>query len=376
MIAFLQSQPRPFRVVPFFDFLWPNSSELYRIEDVRSHFSSEASYRRLLERIDPSAALTTSTVINFNSTKFNLSDPFVAMLNVRYLLEQQSIDIIKWSIFGATQPGVKEIAAITLEPVRVEAEPFYALELPVEVQGSTAPAGNLDVALIKGSSVVYRRAFTPADMSVLNKIYIPLRPFARLGETVLLRAAANGLRVRLLTGTTEIAGDAPLFYGRVTTAIIFERAFSDGRVFRNVAEVPRFHAVSRLRRMTADQLLNATDIDFADEAIVTDSGKVALDASDAVVTLRSYADDEQVIDVSAPAATMLASSEKLTPELRVTVDGETVQPVEINVLFAGIPLRAGNHRVVFTRRLGRRWWPVAIAALAGLIALSIRERLS
>ena len=25
-IAFLQSQPKPFRIAPFFDYLWPNSS--------------------------------------------------------------------------------------------------------------------------------------------------------------------------------------------------------------------------------------------------------------------------------------------------------------------------------------------------------------
>ena len=83
-IAFLQAQPKPFRIAPFFDYLWPNSSELYRLEDVRSHFSSEGSYRRLLERIDPSAALTTSTVINFNSLKFDFDDPLVSMLGVRY----------------------------------------------------------------------------------------------------------------------------------------------------------------------------------------------------------------------------------------------------------------------------------------------------
>src|SRR5207248_8523370 len=81
-IAFLQSQPGPFRIAPFFDYLWPNSSELYRLEDVRSHFSSEESYRRLLERIDPSAALTSSTVINFDSRKFNFDDPLVGMLNI------------------------------------------------------------------------------------------------------------------------------------------------------------------------------------------------------------------------------------------------------------------------------------------------------
>ena len=377
-IAFLQSQPKPFRIAPFFDYLWPNSSELYRLEDVRSHFSSEANYRRLLERIDPSAALTTSTVINFNSLKFDFDDPLVSMLGVRYLLEQRSIDVMKWTIFKNTKAAVKEIAATELEPgrvmqrhVRVDEEPFYAIELPMELQGTFGRAPHLDVTLTKGMAVVYGRSFTAGDITALGKIYIPLRPYARLGETVTLRLASAGMRVRMLTGATEVAGDAPLFYGRVMTPLIFERDLPDGRIFRNVAEVPRFHAVTRVRRMTVDELLATKNIDFADEAIVTDPRPLNVDASDAVVTLRSYQDDEQVVDVAAPAKTLLASSQKLTPELRVTVDGRVVEPVQINVLFAGVPLASGNHRVIFTERLGRRWWPLAGSALLLLIALSI-----
>src|ERR1019366_1970044 len=219
-------------------------------------------------------------------------------------------------------------------------EPFFAIEIPVEVQSALGRNAVLNVSLIKGPNVVYTRAFTPGDMAALNKIYIPLRPYARLGETVVLRLAANGVRVRVLTGATDVAGDAPLFYGRVTTPLIFDRELPDGRIFRNVGEVPRFHAVTRVRRMSADEMLATKNIDYADEAIVTDARQMSVEASDAVVSLRSYATNEQVIDVAAPAKTFLASSEKLTPELQVTVDGSVVQPVEINVLFAGVPVPA------------------------------------
>jgi hypothetical protein len=382
-IAFLQAQPKPFRIAPFFLYLWPNSSELYRLEDVRSHFSSEASYRRLLERIDPSAVLASSTVINFNSLKFDFKDPLVPMLGIRYLLEQRSIDVIRWSILGNTKPGVKEIAAMVFENgtavqrhIRVDAEPFYAIELPIELQDAFGPQPHLDVTLMKGTSVVYERSFTPGDIKALEKIYVPLSPYARLGETVVLRVASTGLRVRMLTGAIEVAGDTPIFYGRVTTPIIFERDLPDGRIFRNVAEVPRFHAVTRTRRMTADELLATKNIDFADEAIITDPRPMMVEASDAAVTLRSYKDDEQIVDVSAPAKTLLASSEKLTPELRVTVDGKVVDPIEINVLFAGVPVPAGNHQVVFARRLGRGWWPVSMIALVLLVGWAVVEKIT
>jgi len=302
------------------------------------------------------------------------------MLGVRYLIEQRSIDVMRWMIFKNTKPGVKEIAATVLEPghsmqrhVRVDAEPFFAIELPMELQETLGRAPHLDVSLTKGTNIVYSRSFTPDDITALGKIYIPLRPYARLGETVVLRLVSNGLRVRMLTGATEITGDAPLFYGRVETPIVFERDLPDGRIFRNVAEVPRFHAVTRVRRMSADELLATKNIDYADEAIITDPRPLTVEASDSVVTLRSYADDEQVVDVAAPAKTLLASSEKLTPELRVTVDGRVVDPIEINVLFAGVPVPAGNHRVVFSRTLGRGWWWVSGIALVLLAALSILD---
>ena len=137
-IAFLQSQPRPYRVAPMMNYMFPNSSELFRIEDTRSHFSSEAKYRQLLQRIDPSVWGGFATVLEFDSRTFNFADPLVSMLGVRYVIEHKAIDIIKWSIFGATKPGVVEKGGLTLKPgaiaqrtITVDAQPFYAAELAV-----------------------------------------------------------------------------------------------------------------------------------------------------------------------------------------------------------------------------------------------------
>jgi len=158
------------------------------------------------------------------------------------------------------------------------------------------------------------------------------------------------------------------FFGRVMTPVIFDRELPDGRLFLNTAEVPRFHAVSRLRKMSESQFLAAKDVDFAREAVITGAGDVT-PVSDAEVILRSYAEDQQRVEVRSPAATFLASSEKLTPELRVTVDGRETKPVEINMLFAGVPLPAGTHEIVFSRRIGRGWW--WLSALAALAAMGL-----
>ena len=378
-ISFLRSQPGPFRIAPLFNYLWPNSSELFGLEDIRSHFSSEEVYRQLLRRVDPTSFDGHSTVLLFNSLKFHFDDPLVSMLGVRYFIEHKSIDIVKWTTFKFTVPGVRETGALELAAgrvmqrhIRVEAEPFFAIELPVSVVKRTSRKAHLAVWLLKGSAVVYSREFLPSDIAVMEKVYIPLRPFARLGETVILRIQPVGMNAGLLRGESE-PGDAPLFFGRVMTPVIFERELSDGRLFRNAGEVPRFHAVSRLRQMTLAQMLATPAIDYLTEAIVTDRNPQSLVASDATVVLRSDEGDRATIDVTAPAATMLASSEKLTPELRVSVDGREVRPVEINGLFAGVPVPAGQHRVEFTRRIGRGWWIPAGIALVLFLVLSILD---
>ena len=351
-IAFLQLQPKPFRIAPFFIDLWPNSSELYRLEDIRSHFSSEAKYRQLLQRIDPTSFTGNSTVITFNSLKFDFNDPLVSLLGVRYFLENRDIDIIHWMIFKYTIPP-RDIINIspgtTLDRDLTGAERFYAIELPIHIEQTVGLNPRIVISLLHDQSVVFSRSFTPAEIAVLERVYIPRR-----GSALTVRMQSIGIRGRIA------------FYGGVTTPVIFDRELPDGRLFLNTAEAPRFHAVKRLRKMTDAEFLAAKGIDFSGEAVVNGNPGAF---GDAEVRLLSYAEDEQHIRVRAAAPAFLASSEKLTPELRVTIDGREVTPVEINMLFAGVPVPPGEHRVVFQRRIGRGWWPVA--SISALLALAL-----
>ncbi|MCU1347273.1 MAG: rane protein of unknown function [Acidobacteria bacterium] len=374
-IAFLQSQNGPFRVAPTFTYLWPNVSELFRLEDIRSHFSSEEAYRRLLRRVDPTSWGGASTIIQFNSLKLDFADPIISMLGVRYYVEQKSIDIIKWTTFANTEPGVKESGAFRLEPgmtaqrtITVSQEPFYAIELPVSVDEVSGRRPYLTATLMKFGQVIWQRDFAPDDM-ILTKVYIPLRPYARLGETVTLTVKPVAMTASLLGAT-----DGAFFFGRVMTPVVFERELPDGRLFRNLGEVPRFHPVTSVRALTFDQLLADKSIDFGTEAIVTDGSAVPPTSGGASVSLKEYAAARQRLATDAPSPFFLASSEKLTPELRVTIDGNEAGPVGINGLFAGVAVPAGQHEVVFTRNLARGWWWLALAALAALLISAALRR--
>lgn len=378
-IAFLQAQKGPFRIAPMMDFLWPNSAELIRVEDVRSHFSSESAYRRMLQRIDPSSWSGRSTVITFFSPKYDFADPLNGLLGIRWFIEHKYIDIIKWGIFSATVPAVKETGTFPLRPgvtyqrsVRIDAEPFWSIELPVNVESGD---GRIEVTLLKGGSVVWSRSFTKEEANVMSKLYVPLRPYARLGETVIVRVRAVGVKGFMLQGTNEIAGEAGLFYGRVTTPVMFDRELPEGRLFRNLAELPRFRAVSKLRKLNDDEFLAARDIDFEKEAIITEDPVVppVLAPANARVSLTHYAPDQQRVATESAAPFFLASSEKLTPELAVTLDGRPTRVIETDMVFAGVLVPAGKHELVFTRRIGRGWWWAAGLGLVLLVAAAVLE---
>jgi hypothetical protein len=371
-LAFLREQPRPFRIAPFQNYLWPNTAELYRVEDIRSHFSSEADYRKMLRRVDPGSSSDQHTVITFDSLKFNFADPLPGMLGVRYYIEHKEIDILRWTIFANSVPAAAESKAIvSMEPgtvlqrrITIDAQPYYAIGIPVTMRDAPRPGAAIVATLSRGSSVLFRRAFTPGDITALNKLYVPVYQSLRMGDTATLQLRSIDMHVTL----------APFFYERIKVPLIFDRELPDGRVFRNAGEVPRFHSVTRLTKMTHDEFLaNTLQTDFRDEAILTGNAS-PVQSSDADVAIRKYEDDEQVIDVNAPAGTFLASSEKLTPELRVTVDGRSVRPFEINMLFAGVQVPAGKHVVVFTRRIGRGWWWVSMIALLAAVVLSVKDR--
>lgn len=367
VIEFLRDQPQPFRIAPFFDYLWPNTAELARVEDVRSHFGSEALYRRMLTRVDPSAWNGRSTLLTLNSLQFNFSDPLTNLLGIRYYIEHNAIDIIKWKIFESSRPGVGEEGPLPFEAgevlertIPIAEAPFHAIEIPVAIRKLTGIEPHLEVTLFRGGRAMWSRRFTKEDADVMNKIYVPVQPPGAPGETLRLRLRANGVSGSVTRGANAVASETPLYFARVMIPLIFERQLPDGRLFRNLAELPRFRVATEVRKLNDEEFLAARDIDFTTTTVITDDPVMPPAISgNGTLRLASYAPARQQLFTDSETPIFIASSEKLTPELRVTIDGEIVPPVEVDLLFAGVEVPAGRHEVVFSRRLARGWWWIA-----------------
>ncbi len=263
------------------------------------------------------------------------------------------------------------------QTVRFDAEPFWAIELPIDVTEARGRDPRIEVTLLKDGAVLWSRAFSHDDTRAVGKVYVPVRQYAHLGDTLTLRVRSVGMQ-----GWMPQAGRS-FFYGRVTTPVIFDRQLPDGKLFRNLAELPRFRAVSRLRKLNDDEFLAARDVNFEHEAVITDDPvqTPSIAATDARVTLTQYAPDEQRVITESSAPFYLASSEKLTPELRVTIDGRRARAIETDMLFAGVTVPAGRHEIVFQRRIARGWWWVAalgvglwVASLMRGVRLSVSRR--
>ncbi len=105
----------PFRVAPTFFWMMPNSSQIFGVEDIRSQWSSEASYREILHRIDPESGRR-GTVLLLNALTMNVEDPFLRLLNVRYIVEPPAIDILQWRIEERLDRGVIADGQRTIAP--------------------------------------------------------------------------------------------------------------------------------------------------------------------------------------------------------------------------------------------------------------------
>jgi len=387
-IGFLQHETGPFRIAPFFPYLFPNTSEMFRLEDIRSHWGAEKRYRELMHRIDPTS-LDLSTVILFNSLKFNFSDPLLAMLNVRYFVEQPDIDIIRWTIESGTTPIFPATGMLAFRSgetlrrsLKIEGDPFYAIVIPFQFQSAFGDDAFIEMELVSASGRSLARSRTDgADLRKRQRLFLAIPRSTPKGTEATLVVSSKGVYGSVASSKDAPGGEAPLAPGRVAVPLILEHEFRDGRVFRNLAELPRYFPVWQVKTMADETVMTRRDLDFSQAAytpvpsagLAGRIGAVAPAARIASISILPFHGGRQRVHVRSSGSFLLASSEKLTPELRVYVDGKAVEALPINLLFAGVSIPPGEHRVDFVRRIGRGWWPVSLAGLLLFLGTALAE---
>jgi hypothetical protein len=380
VVSWLQENASGWRVAPMFDALWPNSAERMRFEDVRSQFSSESWYRSLLQRIDPGVWGGSGTVLQFNSLRADLTDPLLSMLNVRYLIEQPSIDILRWQILErsrATDEPAGQIllqkGAVLRRELAIDRDPIYAIEVPFHPP--ERGAGTIEVRILRPEGgVVAEARRTLEELRRVPRLYLPVWRKVAAGNRLIIEVESEGATPRV---PLNEAGE--LVVGVVETPLILLHELREGRVFENVTVLPRYFAVWQYRDSSFEAMLADRSIDYSLEAVLHQPPPDQLTAITAVppplrrvsFALTRYDSSRHEMTVRSAVPFLLASSEKLTPELAVTVDGERVTPLPANGGFFAIPMPAGEHQVVIDRKIGRGWWPlsaISILFLTGWMA--------
>lgn len=390
-LDYLRAQPGPFRIAPTFLYLFPNSAQLARLEDIRAHWGSERGYRDLLRRIDPES-VDRSMIITFNSLRMDLDDPVLSLLNTRFILEPPSIDILRYFIQERTEWVVKPEAPLALRPgdvfereFTIENEGVWAIAIPFDLVSSTGATPRLDVRLVaidSGESVV-EASYTAAELERMPILHLPLRPAAPSSRAFALSMKAHNVQLNLLAGS-ENAGPEQLAWGEVRRPLVLERSFKDGRVFRNLAALPRFWATWEVASLDRENFLSSDSLELDRRAVISgpipvevlDLSRVPVDKRRVSIDLSERSDGGYELATRSDVPFLLNSSEKLTPELRVLIDGRAHRALAINSMFAGAVVPAGEHRVVFERQIGRGWWPLAGCAilLVGVAAWFERRR--
>jgi hypothetical protein len=236
---------------------------------------------------------------------------------------------------------------------------------------------------VETGEVAFSARYTPGELARMPILHLPVGKRGGSERSFLLEMQANGVSINLLASKGG-TGSEHLSWGTVERPLVLERSFKDGRIFRNLAALPRFWATWDSTTIGREAFLADGTLDFSRRAYFT--GAMPLD----VRTLSSVAPQSRRVgidvsergdggyDVATRSAVpfLLNSSEKLTPELRILVDGKPARAVSINSIFAGALVPAGSHVVTFERRIGRGWWPLSAAALflTGIAAVAERRR--
>jgi hypothetical protein len=389
----------PSRIAATFIALWPNSSEMMGLEDVRSHFWSEADYRRLLEKAEPKGfGAFGGTIIAFDGLRLRAASPALDLLGNRWLAEPPAIRLVeplsrddrRESPPDRSLPPLADLAG----GARV-AQPFasegtlrrFALWLPRPV----AP-GELRLRIEEEWSgrTVWSSSEPPGDPDPTGRSWwrtdrLPAT-FSSSRLRLVLEAAPGARPLVAAAGhPDEPDWENALVDGRPAPAPL-SSAFDFGgivlrpdlggidlRVFERLGALPRWWSVREVRGASFDDFLARVDsIDFRRIACVERGNEaeakrfLAGSGSDrARFTLLDDRPERSEVEVDLDSPSLVATSLKLDSPHRSRLDGSPVSPIRTNGLFRGYLVPAGRHRIELAVGPFARWTRPAYLAPGG-----------
>jgi hypothetical protein len=373
---YLQTKLKPFRVAAFFDYLPPDTAALAGLEDIRSRRVHDPAWEATLVSMQADA-VKKSRRVEFDSQRFDLSSVELARLNVRYLLEHKTIDLVRWrinkdSVPRGTEAGKRIIPADSTfrQFIEIDADNYWACELFVKLAPQAVPFSSvtLSVARPETGDEVWSRTFSSSELEKREKVYAPLKPYFVKGNLAEIRITPRGHDGMVLRSSLD--ADSAV-YALTTLPVILDAELGDGRVFENLAALPRFYATWNLAGGVEPTAVRIASPD-SDRSGVS---RVPPHSRRAHIQLFQRGRDF-VIRTRSSVPFFLSSSEKWQRGARFSIDGREAPAVRVNTLFSGTFVGPGRHDVVFRRASFVRWWGLlpAAALLCAAIVLDRRER--
>jgi hypothetical protein len=139
------------------------------------------------------------------------------------------------------------------------------------------------------------------------------------------------------------------------------------RIYRVTHPIPRFYLASRIRTVANETealaIAKKNSFDPAQETIVEGMrSPVPGAAGGGTVQVISYQNNRVELNVKSHSDGLLVTSETLYPGWVATVNGRETEILPTNVAFRGVPVKAGEQRVVMEYRPKLAIWAILSAA--------------
>ena len=363
------------RILPTFDWLMPNSAQIFGVHDVRSQWAAEAVYRKMIERIDP-RTIRSGTVMTIDGLNGHLNDPVVDLLGVTHLVEPPHIDIIRWRIEDDTiRPQAVGSIDAGSHPKRLVVVEEGQTAVEVLIRPRSDPKGCRIQALSsipETGEVIDSIVIQDRELALRDRIHLEVPGNFRQGQAMLVELSAPAGCVEVVT-----ENDGTINIGRIHGPLRLDRVFDGARIFARHSPLPLYRATWRVERRELLQVLEESGIDFRttthlDEKRTFGFEQVPMAERSARFRILDRSSSRTVMEVTSTAGFLLTTSEKVDEDLTLTVDGDSTDPIVVNGLFAGTPIPAGRHRVEMKRRIGHDAWPASALAVFILIVTRVR----